>query len=48
MSEARQWCDRILVMLEGEVIEEMDSKGGEPSHPYARRLFDPWADEGDG
>jgi peptide/nickel transport system ATP-binding protein len=47
MSEARQWCDRILVMLDGKVIEELHSGDVEPTHPYARRLFDPWADEGE-
>jgi ABC-type dipeptide/oligopeptide/nickel transport system ATPase component len=47
MGEARKWCDRIMVMLEGRVIEEMDAKTGVPSHPYAKKLFDPWSDLGE-
>lgn len=43
MSEAREWCDRILVMLHGEVIEELSRADDEPQHPYSRVLFDPWA-----
>ncbi|MEC9389598.1 MAG: dipeptide/oligopeptide/nickel ABC transporter ATP-binding protein [Myxococcota bacterium] len=43
MAEAKQWCDRILVMLHGRVIEELDARNDEPQHPYSRVLFDPWA-----
>jgi len=43
MAEARGWCDRILAMLAGRVIEELDLKHAEPRHPYARVLFDPWS-----
>lgn len=43
MSEAREWCDRVLVMLAGRVIEEIDLSTAEPLHPYARILFDPWS-----
>lgn len=43
MSEAKQWCDRILVMLHGRVIEELDARKDEPQHPYSKVLFDPWA-----
>jgi len=43
MAEARGWCDRILAMLAGRVIEEVDLKHAEPRHPYARVLFDPWS-----
>jgi ABC-type glutathione transport system ATPase component len=43
MSQARRWCHRALVMLEGKVIEELQFPG-EPKHPYARMLFDPWGD----
>ncbi len=43
MSEARGWCHRILGMLAGRVIEEVDLSKAEPRHPYARVLFDPWA-----
>lgn len=43
MVEARGWCDRVLAMLAGRVIEEVDLKQAEPRHPYARILFDPWS-----
>ncbi len=44
MSEAKNWCNRIYVMLEGEVVEVIE-KGEEPKHPYAKVLFDPWSKE---
>lgn len=43
MSEARGWCHRVLAMLAGRVIEEVDLAVAEPAHPYARILFDPWS-----
>lgn len=43
MAEAKQWCDRILVMLHGRVVEELDARTDEPQHPYSKVLFDPWA-----
>lgn len=43
MSEARAWCDRVLAMLAGRVIEEVALERAAPAHPYARILFDPWA-----
>ena len=43
MSAARRWADRVLVMLEGKIIEELDLRSEQPSHPYSRMLFDPWA-----
>ncbi len=43
MTEARGWCDRVLAMLAGRVIEEINLKEAEPVHPYARVLFDPWS-----
>jgi peptide/nickel transport system ATP-binding protein len=43
MSEARGWCNRVLAMLAGRVIEEVDLSVEEPVHPYARILFDPWS-----
>ena len=42
MSEAKQWCDRIYVMLAGRVIEVLNIKEKKPLHPYAKLLFDPW------
>lgn len=44
MPQARKWCNRAMVMLEGKVIEELHLPGGEPTHPYARMLFDPWGE----
>lgn len=44
MPQARAHCDRALVMLEGRVIEELALPHGEPTHPYARMLFDPWGE----
>jgi len=43
MNEARGWCHRVLAMLAGRVIEEVDLSAAEPAHPYARILFDPWS-----
>jgi len=43
MSEARGWCSRVLAMLAGRVIEEIDVSKDAPVHPYARVLFDPWS-----
>ena len=43
MSEARGWCHRVLAMLAGRVIEEIDPTREELHHPYARVLFDPWS-----
>ncbi|MCB9679518.1 MAG: ABC transporter ATP-binding protein [Alphaproteobacteria bacterium] len=44
MPQARKWCNRAMVMLEGRVIEELQLPEGEPSHPYAKMLFDPWGE----
>jgi peptide/nickel transport system ATP-binding protein len=44
MAQARNWCHRALVMLEGRVIEELKFPDGQPTHPYARMLFDPWGE----
>lgn len=44
MPQARAYCSRAHVMLEGRVIEELDLPHGEPTHPYARMLFDPWGE----
>ena len=44
MPQVRRWCDRALDMLEGRVIEELRLPEGEPTHPDARMLFDPWGD----
>lgn len=47
LAVARRWCSRGLVMLEGKVVDRMDFPDGEPTHPYARALFDPWGEAGD-
>jgi peptide/nickel transport system ATP-binding protein len=44
MPQARTWCHRALVMLEGQIIEELAMPDGQPTHPYARMLFDPWGE----
>ncbi len=44
MPQARAWCHRALVMLEGRVVEELRLPDGTPRHPYARMLFDPWGE----
>lgn len=44
MPQARKWATRALVMLEGRVVEELPLPHGEPTHPYARMLFDPWGE----
>jgi ABC-type glutathione transport system ATPase component len=44
MPQARTYCNRALVMLEGRVIERLEMPKGEPQHPYSRMLFDPWGE----
>jgi ABC-type glutathione transport system ATPase component len=44
MPQAKKWCHRALVMLEGQIIEEIELPGGQPTHPYAKMLFDPWGE----
>ena len=44
MHQARAWANRAMVMLEGQVVEELPLPDGEPTHPYARMLFDPWGE----
>ena len=43
MSEATKWCDRIYVMLHGEVVEVIEKGNLVPQHPYSKVLFDPWS-----
>jgi ABC-type glutathione transport system ATPase component len=42
MGVARKWANRCLVMLDGRVIEELDLRQSEPTHPYSMLLFNPW------
>jgi peptide/nickel transport system ATP-binding protein len=44
MPQARAWCNRAIVMLEGRIVEELFLPDGQPTHPYARMLFDPWGE----
>ena len=44
MSEATKWCDKIYVMLDGEVVEVLEKENLVPEHPYSKVLFDPWSD----
>jgi peptide/nickel transport system ATP-binding protein len=44
MPVVRRWCTRGMVMLEGRVVEVLPSGDAEPTHPYARLLFDPWGE----
>jgi peptide/nickel transport system ATP-binding protein len=44
LDAAAAWCHRVVVMLEGRVIEELDLRVQTPSHPYTRSLLDPWQD----
>lgn len=42
LDAAVNYCHRAVVMLEGQVIEELDLRSDEPRHPYTRTLLDPW------
>lgn len=44
MPQARKWCTRAFVMLEGRLVEELALPDGELRHPYAKMLFDPWGE----
>lgn len=44
MPQARKWCTRAIVMLEGRVVEELALPDGTIRHPYAKMLFDPWGE----
>ncbi len=40
--EVARACDRVLLMLAGRVIEEIDLRSAKPVHPYGELLFEPW------
>ena len=42
LDAAIHYCHRAVVMLEGSVVEELDLRSQQPSHPYTRSLLDPW------
>ncbi len=44
LDAAFPYCHRVVVMLEGRVIETFDPKKDTPIHPYTRSLLDPWQD----
>jgi peptide/nickel transport system ATP-binding protein len=48
LDAAAAWCHRVVVMLEGRVIEELDLRRQQPSHPYTRSLLDPWQESSPG
>lgn len=44
LDAAFPYCHRVVVMLEGRVIETFDPRKDKPLHPYTRSLLDPWQD----
>jgi peptide/nickel transport system ATP-binding protein len=42
MDVAKASCHRVLTMLAGRIIEELDLRTERPLHPYAQLLFAPW------
>ncbi len=42
LSVVRHFCDRVLVMRSGEIVEEGDTRAifRSPQHPYTRTLLD--------
>jgi len=44
LDAAASYCHRVVVMLEGRVIETLDLHTDAPRHPYTRSLLDPWQD----
>ena len=48
LDAAFPYCHRVVVMLEGRVIETFDPRKDTPTHPYTRSLLDPWQDTSPG
>ena len=42
LDAAAAWCHRVVVMLEGQVVEVVDLRTQRATHPYTRSLLDPW------
>jgi ABC-type glutathione transport system ATPase component len=42
LDAAFPYCNRAVVLLEGQVIEVVDLRNEEARHPYTRSLLDPW------
>lgn len=43
LDAAFPYCHRVVVMLEGRVVESYDPRRDTPTHPYTLSLLDPWA-----
>lgn len=43
LDAAIHYCHRVVVMLEGRVVETLDLRQDTPKHPYTRALLDPWS-----
>ena len=48
LDAAFPYCHRVVVMLEGLVIETFDPRKDTPIHPYTLSLLDPWQDHSPG
>lgn len=48
LDAAFPYCHRVVVMLEGRVIETFDPRKDTPTHPYTRSLLDPWQEPSPG
>ncbi len=46
LDAAIPYSHRVVVMLEGRVVEVADLRNQPPSHPYTKSLLDPWHDLG--
>lgn len=46
LDAAIPYCHRVVVMLEGRVVEVGDLRHEPAKHPYTRSLLDPWHDPG--
>lgn len=44
LDAAESYCDRAVVMLRGEIIEDFNLRNERPRHPYTMSLLDPWQD----
>jgi peptide/nickel transport system ATP-binding protein len=42
LDAAIPYCHRVVVMLEGKVVEVGDLRRSPAQHPYTRSLLDPW------
>jgi ABC-type glutathione transport system ATPase component len=42
LDAAMPYCQRVVVLRDGLVVEDCDLRRDTPSHPYTRALLDPW------